>query len=110
MELHGETRGLIEKIIDNVLLYADKIIKLYFNPESKKQLHIQNESDFVLGFASGIMHAWCLSSFLSMHARFPNDHEQSEVAALINRRMVEVRNAVTLLPIPLLHTPVSRSR
>jgi len=94
MELHGETRGLIEKIIDNVLLYADKIIKLYFNPEVKKELHIQNESDFVLGFASGIMHAWCLSSFLSIHARFPNEHEQSEVAALINRRIAEVRKSI----------------
>jgi len=94
MELDAETRGLIEKIIDNVLLYADKIIKLYFNPEVKKELHIQNESDFVLGFASGIMHAWCLSSFLSIHARFPNEHEQSEVAALINRRIAEVRKSI----------------
>ena len=49
MELDIETRALIEKIMDNVLLYVDKIVKLYFNPESKKQLHIQKESDFVLG-------------------------------------------------------------
>jgi hypothetical protein len=91
MELDVETRGLIEKVIDNVLLYVDKIVKFYFNPESKKQLRIHNESDFLLGIASGIMHAWCLSSFLSMHARFPNEHEQSEVAALINRRLAEVR-------------------
>jgi len=47
MELGIETRALIEKIMDNVLLYVDKIVKLYFNPESKKQLHIQKESDFV---------------------------------------------------------------
>ena len=93
MELDIETRALIEKIMDNVLLYVDKIVKLYFNPESKEQLHIQ-ESDFVLAFASGIMHAWCLSSFLSMHARFPNEHELSEVASLINRRMAEVRKSI----------------
>jgi len=94
MELDAEVRGLIKKIIDNLLLYADKIIKLYFNPESKKKLHIQNESDFVLGFASGIMYAWYLSSFHYMHARFPNEHEQSEVASVTNRRLVEVRESI----------------
>jgi hypothetical protein len=29
-----------------------------------------------------------------MHARFPNEHEQSEVAAVINRRLAEVRESI----------------
>jgi hypothetical protein len=55
MELDTQTRGLIDTIIDNVVQNVGEIVKLYFNPESKKQLHIQNESDFVLGVAFGII-------------------------------------------------------
>ena len=36
MELDAEVRGLIKKIIDNLLLYADKIIKLILIQSRKR--------------------------------------------------------------------------
>jgi hypothetical protein len=54
MELDTETRGLLEKIIDTVVKNAGETVKLFFNPEVKNDLHIQNENDFVLGHALGV--------------------------------------------------------
>jgi hypothetical protein len=96
MELDAATRGLLEKIIDSVLSNAHELVKPLFNPESeeRKQLYIENESDFALGFASGLIHGWCISSFGTMHMRLPNAYEKSEIAAMINRRLREVRESI----------------
>ena len=91
--LDVQTRGLIDTIIDNVVQNVGEIAKLCFaHPESNKQLHIQNESDFALGLGFGSIYAWCITSFVSMHARFPDEHEQSELAAVIVHDYYEWNN------------------
>jgi hypothetical protein len=94
MDLDTETRGLLDKIIDNVVKTAGETVKVFFNPEPKKDLHIQNENDFAYGFALGMIQQTFLTGFLVMHMRIPNEGEKSEIGQVIFRRLAEVRDAI----------------
>jgi hypothetical protein len=94
MELDTGTRGMLDKIIDNAVVNIKNVARVFFNPESKKQLFIQNESDFVLGLALG----WILQSFstvfLFTHGRNPNEQEISETGRVLSTRLAEVRESI----------------
>ncbi|MFZ0512667.1 MAG: hypothetical protein WAM14_13755 [Candidatus Nitrosopolaris sp.] len=94
MTLNAQTRGMLEQIIDNVKKDIHKMAKLFLNPNSKAQLHIEKENDFVLGLAVGIIQQTFIMSFFSMYGRLSNEDENSEVGDIVFRRLAEVRDEI----------------
>ena len=69
-------------------------IKIIYNPSEKANLHIQNESDFLLGISLGLLHQAFSNYFISAYKRYPNEQEILEINSIIFRRTADIRNAI----------------
>ena len=94
MALDATTRLFLEQTIDTVVQNVHNLVKVFFNPDVRAQLHIQNQDDFVLGTGLGIIQQTFFAYFVSEHGRYPNEQEHSETVDIILRRAADIRNAI----------------
>lgn len=94
MSLDQTTRGVLEQIIDGLIRDIPNFIKIIYNPSEKAKLHIQNESDFLLGVSLGLLHQAFSNYFISAYRRYPNEQEILEINSVIFRRTADIRNAI----------------
>ena len=94
MTIDATMRGLLEQYIDSIVIAIPNIVQAFFDPSKKAQMQIQNEKDFALGVALGNIQNAFLTSFVSIHARYPTLDELSEISNIIFKRMPELRNAI----------------
>jgi hypothetical protein len=94
MVLDERTRGRLEQIIDNFIQGTPNIVKSLFDPQERARWQIQNQNDFSMGLALGIIFGgfWC--DYITTYHKNPTQEEQKEVKSIIFRRMSEVRNAI----------------
>jgi hypothetical protein len=60
----------------------------------KADFHIQNESDYTLGLAHGMILTGFMSDFKDQYKREPNQEEMTEVSKVIFDRTNELRKAI----------------
>jgi hypothetical protein len=60
----------------------------------KADFHIQNESDYVLGLAHGMILTGFISDFKTHYKREPNQEEMIEVSKVLFDRTDELREAI----------------
>jgi hypothetical protein len=60
----------------------------------KADLHIQNESDYALGLAHGMILTGFMSDFKDHNKREPNQEDMIEVSKILFNRTEELRQAI----------------
>jgi hypothetical protein len=60
----------------------------------KADLHIQNESDYAVGLAHGMILTGFMSDFKDHNKREPNHEEMIEVSKILFNRTEELREAI----------------
>jgi hypothetical protein len=84
-------RGFLKHSIYNTIKVVPNSVRVLLNPSLKADLQIENEEDFVLGEALGIVLQAGLLSFLTTYMRVPNQEEFSEIKNIIYRCTPEIR-------------------
>ena len=96
MGLDPTVKDFLEHSIDNTIKAVPNSVRVLLNPSLKADLQIQNEKDFVLGAALGIVLQTGLLSFLATYMRVPNQEEFSEIKNIVYRSTPEIRKAVLI--------------
>lgn len=96
MGLDPSVRGFLEHSIDNTIKAVPNSVRVLLNPSLMTDLQIQNEKDFILGAALGIVLQTGLLSFLATYVRIPDQEEFSEIKNIVYRRTPEIRKAVII--------------
>jgi hypothetical protein len=60
----------------------------------KATLHIDNEKDYALGYAHGVIKASFLSTFFMQNNRHPEAEETIEADTIIYKRTAELRDSI----------------
>jgi hypothetical protein len=60
----------------------------------KATLHIDNEKDYALGYAHGVIKASFLSTFFMQNKRHPEAEETIEADTIIYKRTAELRDSI----------------
>ncbi len=94
MPLSTLDRGQLEKIIDHVISQAGIDVKTYRKPEFKKELMIQREEDFALGWALGTIVANFSNYFGLANRRMITLEEVVEVMKIVKMRIREIRDEI----------------
>jgi hypothetical protein len=94
MPLNPTFREFMEQMIDNSLPGLTHLAKTLLDPERKASLRINNERDFTLGVALGIIQQTLLIGFYNTYQRAINDQELSEIGSIISNRLPHIREAM----------------
>lgn len=94
MVLDVRTRWTLEQIIDGIVRGIPSFAKLLFDPQVKEQMHVQNQNDFSLGFALGMIQNEFWTHFYKVYGRLAYQDEILEVSDIIYRRSADIRNAI----------------
>lgn len=87
-------RGFMEQMIDNSLPGLTRLAKTLLDPKRKASLRINNERDFTLGVALGIIQQTLLIGFFNTYQRAINDQELSEISSVISNRLPHIHEAM----------------
>ena len=88
--LNTTTRGLLDKIIDEIK-GALPMVKGF---GIQKSMQVQKPEDYALGLAIGYTLGRFLTLFTMFYSRYPNEQEQKEAREVILNRTAELREAV----------------
>ena len=94
MPLDPTFRGFMEQMIDNSLPGLTRLAKTLLDPKRKASLRINNERDFTLGVALGIIQQTLLIGFFNTYQRAINDQELSEISSVISNRLPHIHEAI----------------
>ena len=94
MPIDPAFRGFMEQMIDNSLPGLTHLAKTLLDPKRKASLRINNERDFTLGVALGIIQQTLLIGFFNTYQRAINDQELSEIGGVISSRLPHIHKAV----------------
>jgi len=81
-------------MIDNSLPGLTRLAKTLLDPKRKASLRINNERDFTLGVALGIIQQTLLIGFFNTYQRAINDQELSEISSVISNRLPHIHEAI----------------
>jgi len=94
MPLSPSDRGVFEKIIDDAINRAKYVVKMYSNEKTKRSFHITNVPDFAFGWIYNDINSKSTSIFFDIHERNMTTSEIKESAAIVLRRLPEIRKAI----------------
>jgi hypothetical protein len=90
--LDDKMREALEQLIDRTTISFHTIMSSI--RIDKADFHIQNESDYVLGLAHGMILTGFISDFKDHNKREPNQEEMTEVSKVLFDRTDELREAI----------------
>ena len=70
------------------------MVRFYRQPAIKESMHIDNESDFLLGWALGNISSKFQSDFILYKQRVPSLDELKEIGGIMYKRAAEIRDAI----------------
>jgi hypothetical protein len=79
--LDDKMRGAIDQLIDRTIMSFHTVMSSIRT--DKADFHIQNESDYVLGLAHGMILTGFMSDFKDHNKREPNQEEKTEVSKVL---------------------------
>lgn len=94
MVLDTLSRGHLEQIIDMTAANLPLMVRFYRQPAIKESMHIDNESDFLLGWALGNILSKFQSDFIFYKQRVPSLDESKEIGDITYKRAAELRDAI----------------
>jgi hypothetical protein len=92
--LDSNIRGSLDQIIDQMVSSLPITLSWLREAGLKANLHIDNEKDYALGYAHGVIKASFLSTFFMRNKRQPEAEETIEADTIIYKRTVELRNSI----------------
>ncbi len=94
MGLSVTERGFLDKMIDKEIAQIPSHVRRCRDPQTKAKFQLKEPDDFVFGIAFGSI----MSDFTTYHSMIYNrsltQEEMEEAVSVINKRMVEIRNAI----------------
>ena len=87
--LDDKMRRVLDQLIDRTTISFHTLMSSI--RIDKANFHIQNESDYAIGLAHGMILTGFLSDFKSYYKREPNQEEMIEVSKVIFNRTEELR-------------------
>ena len=94
MVLSLEERGMLEKIIDEIIATIKTYKEMFVDPRVKQTFHIEKLEDFLFGMMYGEINCTFSSYFTTIKHRKPDQSELHEVSQVILKRLPEIRNAI----------------
>jgi hypothetical protein len=94
MVLDNETRGMLERVIDNAVREAEIYMKIFFDPKKKSELQIKEPNDFVLGATLGNAIQMGKLAFMTVNGRAANQEELIEIGDIIHRNIPRIRESM----------------
>jgi hypothetical protein len=90
--LDDKMREVIDQLIDRTTISFPALMSSII--VEKAEFHIQNESDYVIGLAHGMILTGFLSDFKTHNNREPNQEEMIEASKILFDRTTELREAI----------------
>ena len=90
--LDDKMRGVLDHLIDRTTISFHTVMSSL--RIGKADFHIQNESDYAMGIAHGMILTGFVSDFNTHHKREPNQEEMIEVGKILFDRTDEMREAI----------------
>jgi hypothetical protein len=90
-----KVRGALEQVIDQFVSSFPKTVSSLREGIRKADLHIENENDYALGYAHGMITASFHATLLMLTNRLPNAEEKTEADTIIYNRTDELRNSIS---------------
>ena len=94
MVLDPTVRGYLEQSIDNATKSVPDSVKSLFDPKTRAEEQIENQNDFVMGAALGMIYQTSIFAIFAINMRLPNQEEMSEIQSIIYRNIPRIRNAM----------------
>jgi hypothetical protein len=92
--LDSNIRGSLDQIIDQMVSSLPITLSWLREAGLKANLHIDNEKDYALGYAHGVIKASFLSTFFMRNKRQPEAEETIEADTIIYKRTAELRDSI----------------
>jgi hypothetical protein len=92
--LDSNIRGSLDQIIDQMVSSLPITLSWLREAGLKATLHIDNEKDYALGYAHGVIKASFLSTFFMQNKRHPEVEETIEADTIIYKRTAELRDSI----------------
>ena len=86
-------RGVLDHLIDRTTISFHTLMSSI--RIDKADFHIQNESDYAMGLAHGMILTGFISDFKTHYNREPNQEEMIEVSKVLLNRTRELREAIS---------------
>ena len=86
-------RGALDQLIDRTTISFHTLMSSI--RIDKADFHIQNESDYAMGLAHGMILTGFISDFKTHYNREPNQEEMIEVSKVLLNRTRELREAIS---------------
>ena len=86
-------RGVLDHLIDRTTISFHTLMSSI--RIDKADFHIQNESDYAMGLAHGMILTGFISDFRTHYNREPNQEEMIEVSKVLLNRTRELREAIS---------------
>jgi hypothetical protein len=90
--LDDKMRGALDQLIGRTIMSFHTVMSSIRT--DKADFHIQNESDYALGLAHGMILTGFMSDFKDQYKREPNQEEITEVSKVLFDRTDELREAI----------------
>ncbi len=91
--LDDKMRGVLDHLIDRTTISFHTLMSSI--RIDKANFHIQNESDYAIGLAHGMILTGFISDFKTHYKREPNQEEMIEVSKVLLNRTRELREAIS---------------
>jgi hypothetical protein len=92
--LDSNIRGSLDQIIDQMVGSLPTTLSWLREAGLKAALHIDNEKDYALGYAHGVIKTSFLSAFFMQNKRQPEAEETIEADTIIYKRTAELRDSI----------------
>jgi hypothetical protein len=90
--LDDKMRGALDQLIDRTTISFHTVMSSI--RIDKADIRIQNESDYAIGLAHGMILTGIVSDFKTHYQREPNQEEMTEVSKVLFDRTDELREAI----------------
>jgi hypothetical protein len=91
--LDDKMRRVLDQLIDRTTISFHTLMSSI--RIDKADFHIQNESDYAMGLAHGMILTGFISDFKTHYNREPNQEEMIEVSKVLLNRTRELREAIS---------------
>jgi hypothetical protein len=92
--LDFKVRGALEQVIDQFVSSFPTTVSSLREGTRNADLRIENENDYALGYAHGMITASFHATFMMLTNRLPNAEEKAEADTIIYNRTDELRNSI----------------
>jgi len=92
--LDDNDRGFLENLIDKQIQGVEDIVSIARNENNKKEWQIQNDGDFTLGWALGVIFNDFALYYSQFHKAYMDQEQVNQAINIISKRIREIKEAI----------------